>query len=117
MAGDSWPAGINSQVETTVSGASLPHLTLINEPNECATSPFEPEKSTELLEMVELSESMAGKRKTGNGKADSRKWFRNKNKIHRMRGEGYCVSTKKNTDGELEESAPRLMGSRCQLGV
>ena len=77
LAGDSWPAGINSQVETTVSGASLPHLPLISEPNEFATSPFEPEKSTELLEMVELSESMAGKRNTGNGKADSRKWFRN----------------------------------------
>ena len=55
LAGDSWPAGINSQVETTVSGASLPHLHLISEPNECATSPSEPEKSTELLEMVELS--------------------------------------------------------------
>ena len=44
------------------------------------------------------------------------KWFRNKNKIYRMRGEGYCVSTRKNTDGEFEESAPRLMGWRCQLG-
>jgi len=41
--------------------------------------------------MVELSESMASKRKAANGKADSRKWFRNKNKIYRMRGEGYCV--------------------------
>ena len=70
MAGDSWPAGINSQVESTVSVASLPPL--IYEPNESAASPCEPEKSTELLEMVELSESMAGKRKTGNGKADSR---------------------------------------------
>ena len=107
LAGDSWPAGTNGQVESTVSGASLPHLPLIFEPNESAASPREPEKSTELLEMVELSESTAGKRKTGNGKADSRKWFRNKNK-------GYCVSTKKNTDGEFEESAPRLMGSRCQ---
>ena len=43
------------------------------------------------------------------GKPTSRKWFRNKNKIHRMRGEGYCVSTK-NTDGEFEESAPASDG-------
>ena len=83
LAGDSWPAGINSEVETTVSGASLPHLPLISEPNVSASSPREREKSTELLEMVELSESIAGKRKT-----------------------------KKNTDGEFEESAPHLMGSR-----
>ena len=76
-------------VESTVSGASLPHLPLISEPNVSAASLREPEKSTELLEMVELSESMAGKRKAANGKADRRKWFRNKNKIHRMRGEGF----------------------------
>ena len=36
LAGDSWPAGIHSQVETTVSGASLPHLPLISESNESA---------------------------------------------------------------------------------
>ena len=58
------------------------------------------EKSTELPDMVELSESMAGKRKAANGKADSRKWLRNK--IHRMRDEGYCISTKKNTAGSLK---------------
>jgi len=57
LAGDSWPAGTNGQVESTVSGASLPHLPLIFEPNESAASPRAPEKSTELLEMVELSES------------------------------------------------------------
>ena len=79
LAGDSWPAGIK-EVESTVSGASLSPL--ISEPNGSAASLREPEKSTELPEMVEFSESMAGKRKAANGKADSRKWFRNKNKIH-----------------------------------
>ena len=102
MAGDSWPAGINGLVESTVSGVSLPHLPLISEPNVSAASPRAREKSTELLEMVELSESTAGKRKAANGKADRHKWFRNKNKIHRMRGEGYCVSSKKNTEGSLK---------------
>ena len=70
LAGDSWPAGINGQVESTVSGASLPHLPLISEPSESAASHREPEKSTEQPEMVELSESMVVKRKAANGKAD-----------------------------------------------
>jgi len=104
-------AGTMVPKEPTVSSGKMGIITLVL--NGSIPPPKEPEKSTELPEMAELSKSMKGKRKSANGKANSRKWFRNQNKIQRMRGDGYCSSTK-NVEGEFEERAPRLMGSSCQ---
>ena len=51
-------------------------------------------------------------KKAPNGMANSDTWFRNHNKLQRLRGEAYCSSIK-NEQGEFPEQAPRLMGPRC----
>jgi len=50
----------HDQVGSTKSGAALPHL--ISELDDLHHQPCKPEKPTELEEMVEMSESMAGKK-------------------------------------------------------
>ena len=69
--------------------------------------------STSISVETEIS-SVNGcvRKKAPNGMANSDTWFRNCNKLQRLRGEAYCSSVK-NEQGEFPEQAPRFMGPRC----
>ena len=68
----------HDQLGSTKSAASLIHL--ISEPDESAASALWTWKPTQLAEMVDMSESIAGKRNRANGKDDGSKWCRNQKK-------------------------------------
>jgi len=74
----------HDQLGSTKSAASLIHL--ISESDESAASALWTWKPTQLAEMVDMPESIAGKRKRANGKDDSSKWYRNQKKISRIKG-------------------------------
>ena len=59
-----------------------------------------------------LTEENGFRKKAHNGLANSQKWFRNSNKLQRLRGDAYCPLIK-NEQGEFPERAPRFMGPRC----
>ena len=63
-------------------------------------------------ETSSLTEENGLRKKARNGMANSQKWFRNSNKLQRLRGEAYCSSIK-NEQGGFPEHAPRFMGPRC----
>jgi len=63
-------------------------------------------------ENLSLTEPTCFRKKARKGMANSQEWFRNSNKLQRLRGEAYCSSIK-NEQGEFPERATRFMGPRC----